>query len=421
MALKDLIKSIGGKKDVSNMETKNDIARAIVTSENFLIIRPEENDLSKYRKVPLMEIAALGAAFSTLPEAARTITQTVKMGIDTKETLFVGYNQKGIEGFLRANEYGTVGNIMRVNEQGKQVIAGRMRFKPVEGGLPVTQTATTVIPFDPMTMVIAAALSSINQKLDTLQEKTEEILQFLKLEKQSSQRGNLNMLAEIMEEYRQDCTDEKMCSLRVVAVQDIKREAHKDILFYQEQIAAKLNNQKTLHGEQQAQSFLDAVVEEFAEYQLACYLYAFTSFMEVMLQKNFEKAALVAQKMEACAKRYTELYTACHTQIANYQRTTIEAQMLGSIGKVVKSAGQALASVPVLSRGTVDEALINAGEALGKHNKEAVAQKLQKFEPMEDNRMSAFIENVWTMELLYNRSDAMITDGESLYILEATA
>ena len=37
---------------------------------------------------------------------------------------------------------------------------------------------------------------------------------------------------------------------------------------------------------------------ELSEYQLACYLYAFSSFMELMLQKKFEIAALVAEKNE---------------------------------------------------------------------------------------------------------------------------
>jgi len=163
---------------------------------------------------------------------------------------------------------------------------------------------------------------------------------------------------------------------------------------------------------------MDSVMNEFYEYQLASYLYAYTSFMEVMLQKNFEAAPAVAEKMAAHAKKYTDLYTECRSQIASYQRSAIEAQLLGGLGNVAKTVGQKIASVPVLSKGPVDEALISAGESIGKFNKDAVAKKLEVFAPLEDSRMLTFIENVRRLDLLYNRADGMITDGENLYIME---
>ena len=123
--------------------------------------------------------------------------------------------------------------------------------------------------------------------------------------------------------------------------------------------------------------------------------------------------------MTAHAKKYTELYNDCHSQIASYQRTAIEAQLLGGLGSVAKTVGQKIAAVPVLSKGPVDEALISAGESIGKFNKDAVAKKLEVFAPLEDSRMLTFIENVRRLDLLYNRADGMITDGENLYIMEA--
>ena len=136
-----------------------------------------------------------------------------------------------------------------------------------------------------------------------------------------------------------------------------------------------------------------------------------------MLQKNFEAAPAVAEKMTAHAKKYTELYHECRSLIANYQRTAIETQLLGGLGSVAKTVGQKIASVPVLSKGPVDEALISAGESIGRLNKDAVAKKLEAFAPLEDSRMMTFIENVRRLDLLYNRPDGMITDGENLYIM----
>ncbi len=131
-----------------------------------------------------------------------------------------------------------------------------MYFKPVESLGQQTVTGT-VVPFDPMTMAVASALVSIEQKLEDLQQKVEEILKFIKLEKQSKQRGNLNMLSEIMADYKREFTNEKLMELRLVAVQDIKREACHDLIFYQSMIEDKLSQAKGLHGGSQVQGFLD--------------------------------------------------------------------------------------------------------------------------------------------------------------------
>lgn len=418
MALKDMMKSLISKNESSVSETSANKANAFLTSEDFPIYQASDVDLSKYQKVPLMELATLGAAFSTLPESARTMTKTVTSQMTLGRPVFAGIWPKGVYGAMIDNGHGFSGNITGIKPQGGTGIVGRMRFDLLQDGLPVTTTSNTVIPLSTMTMVIAATLVSINQQLDALQKKAEEILQFLKAEKQAKQRGNLNMLSEIMEEYKRDCNNEKMCALRVVAVQDIKREAHQNILFYQEQIDGKLQGQKAIHGAQKAQSLLDAVLSEYYEYQLACYLYAYTSFMEIMLQKNYGAASAVAEKMEAHEKKYEELYAQCHAQIANYQRTAIEAQLLGGLGNVAKSVGQKIASVPILSKGPVDEALISAGESLGKLNKDAVVKKLEAFAPLEDSHMTAFIENTRRLDLLYNRPEALLTDGKNLYILK---
>ena len=154
----------------------------------FPVIQVPETALQRYRKVPVTGLAALGAAFSQLPDAARTIVRTTTTGVDSDATLFVGINPKGIPGYLIENQYGTDGNIMQINEQGKRIIAGRMRFKPVDSTLPVKETVQTTTPYDPTLMIIAVAIMEINKKLDKLQSSVDDVLKFLELEKQAKQR-----------------------------------------------------------------------------------------------------------------------------------------------------------------------------------------------------------------------------------------
>lgn len=422
MALKKIFDAFSGKKEKSEQIEENQNARALLQSDQFPIVQMPNSKLSQYKRIPLTEIAALGASFAQLPTSARTIVQTVTSSVPTNQRIFVGLNPKNVPGWLTENQFGTVGNIMQLNKQGKQIIAGRMRFKEITGGMPLTSTTATTIPFNPDTMVLAAALMNIEQKLSDLQKAVEEVLQFLTLDKQTKQRGNLNTLAEIMDEFKQRHNDENLCRLRNIEVQTIKREAQQNILFYQEQIARQLKEQSVLHFSQKAQALLNQIMNEFYEYQLACYLYAYSSTLDIMLQKNFETSVIeaTATRIKEHESRYTELYTTCHAQLEDYHKTSLEAQIVGGVGVVVKSLGNMIASIPFLRDGTVDETLISAGESLDNSNKKALEEQMKKFETVQDSRMQPFVENMDVIKTLYHGENNMLTDGESLYILETT-
>ncbi len=141
--------------------------------------------------------------------------------------------------------------------------------------------------------------------------------------------------------------------------------------------------------------------------------------MEVLLQSNPDRAEVAAEKIREFDQKYTALYTACREQIAMYQRTAIEQWIVGNGGQLVQNIGQKMGNVSVLKKVHVDESLIKAGESMGEYNKKALSKTLEKFEPLQDSRMGAFIKNMNTMKLLNMQPEAMLMDEENLYFLEA--
>ena len=419
MSLKDLFGKILKKDESADIVPREESTIVPFASEAFPVIRLQERQLEAYKKIPMTSLSALGTAFAHLPEGARTITQSVTKNIGTSETLFVGINPKGVQGMLQRGEYGINGNIMQRNLQGKTVVAGRLQFRAVDN-LPITETSTMTLPMDPMLMVVAVALMTIEKKLDGIQQSIETVLQFLKQEKQSRQRGNLNMLAEIIEDYKLNCQNEQFCISRIGEVLSIKTTAYQDIDFYQNQIANELQKRKGLHGSKDAQNVLDAVTYQFAEYQLSCHLFAFSSFLDVILQKNFDTSAIesVTEKIKIMAKRYESLYADCYAQVSKYHHSAIEAKIIDVVGVATTGLGKAIGSIPVIKDGAVDEALISAGEFIEKHNQDTIERKLNAFSTLEDNRVDPFIENLQSINLLYGAENAMITDGENLYVLQ---
>lgn len=421
MGLKDFFKSHSNRSQSSNSSQQNDALQALIAYEDFPIIRESEVDMHQYKKLPIASIAALGSAFASIPASARTVVQTVSTNIDTSVPLFIGISTKSVpDGFLIDKGLGTVGNVMRINEQGKRVIASRLRFKQLENGLPVRKTIETTTPFNPTTLMIGAALMAVDQKLDTLQKTTEEILQFLKLEKQSRQRGNLNTLHEVLEEYKRSCNDEKLCGLRCMDVQTIRRKAQQDILFYQEQIARHIQEQKSIHINQQAQTLLSSVKNEFCEYQLACYIYAFSMYLDVMLRRDFDAASLEAasNRMSEYAQRYTALYSECLMQIERYCSRSVESQFYSCLGSISKTLADKASDVPLLKKGKIDGMLTDASKSLDKCNEELLAKGMDHFTSLKDHKMSDFIENLHLLDRLHNQPNSLLTDGSSLYLLD---
>ena len=223
-----------------------------------------------------------------------------------------------------------------------------------------------------------------------------------------------------MEAYKLRCQDEDFCRSRVNTVLSIKKEACQDIDFYQNQIAAELQKQKGLHGSKDSKVLLEAISYQFAEYQLACHLYAFSTFLDVMLRRDFASESIenVTEKMDKVTKRYEELYINCHEQIGKYQSSSIEAKIVGGFGAATRGLGKAIAAVPIIRDGSVDEALISAGETIDRRKRDALDQKMQMFETFENDRMKPFVENLKSVEVMCNAENAMIMDGENLYILQ---
>ena len=240
-------------------------------------------------------------------------------------------------------------------------------------------------------------------------------MHFLKLEKQTRQRGNLNMLAEIFDEYKENYRDSQQCLLRAVAVQEIKKEAQQDILFYEEQIAAEVQNQKLIHCSRDAYALLEHAKAELSEYQLACYLYAFSSFMELMLQKKFEIAALVAEKNEEQIKAYMDTYKSVCAEIKQYQQTAIEKRIKNGLSNALNSAGEKMSGNNLL--GNSSEAILNLSKRIKENEQKELAMRMKEIYALKMSHGEAFTESIRSIGRLYQQPNGMLMDGENLYII----
>ena len=421
MSIKEVWQGLIGKSDKTELisaEEKHDIQQ-IANMDLFPIVRIPETSLQKYKKIPLAELSTLGSAFSQLQPGVRTIAQTKKTTIGSNNDLYVGI-RPNVAGQLKMNGNTTYGNIMKVNSQGKNVINGRMSFRKIDN-LPATETTSFTLPIDPTLMVAAVAIMAIEQKLGKIQESVEEVLQFLELDKQAAQRGNLKQLAEIAEDYKMYCEDNTFCDNKNIIVGSIQNEAFKNIEFYKEKISSELQKKKSVHLSTDADSLMNSVIREFAEYQLSCYLYSYCTFMDTMLRKDFstEHIERSREKMLLLSKEYNALFSECYSQIEKYQNASVDAKITDGVGVALKGLGKAVGTIPIAKDKKFDETLINAGNKLDDKKSLFIKAKLETVKAFEDNRMDAFSDNLSSIDLLYNGENSMLTDGENIYMLQA--
>ena len=146
---------------MDELQRKDEIVQAMMNVEYYPTFEEAVAEEKQYTKMPWAELSALGVGFASLPASMRTITETVTTALGPN----VFQRVDGLEmGLVQAKNM--PGLFRGVAQNGPHIDGGTL-FKP----LVATESVRNVeVPFDPTTMLMAAALMSINQKLDEIQD-----------------------------------------------------------------------------------------------------------------------------------------------------------------------------------------------------------------------------------------------------------
>lgn len=355
--------------------------------------------ISSSNKIPLANLSALGVAFQPLTSAI----QTAVTGAGGSGIYFVN----------------TMGKQMFTTSGGTEFIGSLKSATGMVGG---GQARMTALACDPTMLFMAAALMNIEKKLETIQETQEEILEFLEEKERAVLQGNLNVLGDVMTNFKYNWDNQTYKSNKHILVQQIKKETEASIILYRDQIAKKLKKRSLIHSDQEVKGTLKKLQAQFKDYQLALYLYSYSTFLEVMLLDNFSEGYLdsVEQRISEYSLQYRTLYTECYNLMEDYSKSSIQAGVLSGLAVASKFMGETIAKVPVISNSQLDENLIEAGSRLDKHGSKRVTIAL---EGLTQTRMSVtlpFVENIRAVNDLYNKPVTYLFDSENVYVQQIT-
>ncbi len=377
-------------------DRKSDIVKAMTNVEYYPTVVEEQVGMVQHTKLPLSRISSLGVAFEPLAAAF----QFVSSGGQAVSGLYKVTVPAGTHLAEFTSGAGNLGTALSSTNQ----IAGQAVLNP--------------LVCNPTMIFMAAALANIDKKLDAIQEIQQEMLDFLVQKERSELKGDIKFLTDILNNYKYNWNNEKYKNSNHIKVLDIKQAAERKIDFYREQISSKINKKSFFHSDQDVKKQLGKIQTEFKDYQLSLYLYAFSSFLEVMLLENFDSGYLdgIAKKIEDYSYMYRELYTSCYNQIERYAKSSIQSGLLNGLSSVNRFAGKTLAKVPVISKSQIDETLIETGDKLGKFGSTRIEQSMKQLLDKQDCCVAPFIENINAVNRLYNQPIELLFDNENIYI-----
>ena len=361
---------------------------------------PIDDDYSTraYTKLPLSRVTALGTAFEPLVSAV----QKVIGGPGTTSGLYKVTIPSGTHLAEFKNGAGNLGTVLNTNNQ----IAGQAVLNP--------------LVCDPTMIFMAATLANIDKKLDSIHELQQEMMDFLVQKERAEVRGNLIVLSDIMDSYKFNWNNDMYLNSNYKKVLDIRQTAEQKIVFCRDQISSKLNKKafKHIHSDKEAQKLISKIQADFKEYQLALYMHGFSSFLDVILVGNYTSEYLqrIRGKIKEYSWQYTELHTKCYDQLESYYSSSVQSSLLKGLRTVSKATGEAISKVPVIRKGPVDEALIDAGSKLDLLGTKRSVQQLKELEKRQVSCVRPFVDNIEMVGRLYNNGISLIFDKDTLYL-----
>ena len=387
---------------------KNAIVRAMTEIECYPVIQ-EEIAIQEYTKVPLGQLSAMGATFASVAPALKNIFNGVQ-GSGVGQQLYSMRIPNGLglgESLQLAKDGGLLGNV--VNSSGK--ITQRARFEAVQGA------AGTVAQINPAIMLMAIAISTITKKLDQIEDAQKDIIEFLQLKEKAVLKGNIAVLQEILDEYKYNWDNEKYKNNKHIQVQEIKRDAEQSIIFCRDQIEKKVSKKGLLHSDRDVKAKIQKVQYEFKDYELAMYIFSFSSFLEVMLLENFDAGYLnaVTAKIQLYAGQYHDLHEKCYQMIEGDSKTSIEAYALKGVAGLNRVLGKGIAKIPKISDGQIDENLIEAGDKVQSFSEKRTENTMELFAHEHCTCVNPFVDNINAVNRIYNEPVELLFDSENIY------
>ena len=358
--------------------------------------------------VPIVQLGLLGGTVASMIPALRTATQTTTV------------NTTGL--YRLANE--SIGDTLKVAKNGNfwgafKKADGGSKFVQLQNAGPVSATNSYVMPIDPATMMMAAALFVIEQQLGNIEEMGEQIISFLEIEKESKIEADVKTLTSIIANYKHNWDNKLFVASNHKMVLDIQRSSREHMISYQRMVSDSLKAKSLIMGQSKVAAALDGLMKKFKYYKLSLFSYSLASMLEVMLSGNFKEEYLqgICHELEEQGAAYRDLFTKSSVYLEKISGTAIEKNVLKGIGTTSVAIGKFVGELPLLKKGSADEFLQNRGLKLSNQAEKLESAAVRSFAEIRDPGIRVFVSRMTDMSQIYNHTSDICFDEKNIYLI----
>ena len=363
----------------------------------------------RYTKIPFGQLASLGVGLSGIGVMAQTVMASG--GAGSGEVLYRIANSdtaKGTLQMIKGQPGATYGTYMQDG-----VFSQRAVFEQVAGN-----GAAPTIPIDPTAIFMAAALASINMKLDAIQATQQEMFEYVKQRDESEMRADLVFLTDVFNTYKDSWNNDLYVQNHHAQALTCKRHAMANIDFYRQEIVAKTNEKDLLHSDKKVEKKQEELERYFKDYQMALTMYAFSSFMDVLLSKNFEKNYLdyISETIREYSYKYRELYTDCYNRVAIYANQSVDSMVRKGLSKASKVTGQGVAKAPLINKTDLENNLLQVSVKLKEYDSDKREETLNALAENSSASVMPYVETIDNLNRFHNEPMDVMFDEEYIYV-----
>ena len=363
----------------------------------------------RYTKIPFGQLASLGVGLSGIGVMAQTVMASG--GAGSGEVLYRIANSdtaKGTLQMIKGQPGATYGTYMQDG-----VFSNRAVFEQVAGS-----GAAQTVPIDPTAIFMAAALASINMKLDAIQATQQELFEYVKQRDESEMRADLVFLTDVFNTYKDSWNNDLYVQNHHAQALTCKRHAMANIDFYRQEIVAKTNEKDLLHSDKKVEKKQEELERYFKDYQMALTMYAFSSFMDVLLSKNFEKNYLdyISETIREYSYKYRELYTDCYNRVAIYANQSVDSMVRKGLSKASKATGQGVAKAPLINKTELENNLLQVSVKLKEYDADKREETLNALAENSSASVMPYVETIDNLNRFHNEPMDVMFDEEYIYV-----
>lgn len=262
--------------------------------------------------------------------------------------------------------------------------------------------------------IFSAILIVINSKLTEIIAREKAIVEYLEIDKQTALKADFLTLNTIVREYHHNFENEKFLNSREAQVIEIRRNAEHSVLFYKELADKRVSEfKKGVHLE--IDKALNEIQTRFKYYRLALYIYAYSSFLDVVLLENFSKSYIdsIIEDIANHTTQYVDFYNETSKVVKRMAEKSGKSQAMKGASSITGAVGKLFNKMKADKQANKLE---NSSKSLTEKRVSSVEDMMARFANNEDAGVNDVIENLIYLKNLYNKETEVIVDSEYVYI-----